>query len=157
MHPSDPAGAPGLALSLLRAAEWFDEALLESLERRGWPRLTRSQSQLFAALGPDGASVAELARRVGVTRQSMHHAVGSLVREGILTTHADQHDARAVVVALSPRGRRLVAAAQQELGALEVELAARIGTSAVAHLRAALALPWGAPPSAVPDEAVRPR
>ncbi|WP_380168669.1 MarR family winged helix-turn-helix transcriptional regulator [Jannaschia sp. R86511] len=147
MHPSDPADAPGLALALLRAAEWFDRALLDALAARGWPRLTRSQSQLFAALGPDGASVAELARRVGVTRQSMHSAVADLVGHGVLATRSDARDARAVVVTLTPRGQQLVREALRELGALEQVLAGRIGQDAVTALRDALARPWGEPPA----------
>lgn len=146
MHPSDPAGSPGLALSLLRAAEWFDEALRQRLEALGWPRLTHSQSQMFAALGPDGASVAELARRVGVTRQSMHHAVSALVTAGILRTSEDHRDARAHVVTLTPRGRRLVVTARTELDAIEDELALRIGAAAVDGLRTAVAVSWGEPP-----------
>jgi DNA-binding MarR family transcriptional regulator len=145
-----PAGeavpGPGLALALLRAADWFDEALRARLAADGI-RLTRSQAQVFAALGPGGASIADLARTVGVTRQSMHRQVAELVALGLLTTAADPDDARVSVVRRSRVGAAVVRRAGRELEQIESELARRIGARHVEALRAALGMDWGRPPA----------
>ncbi|WP_336921548.1 MarR family winged helix-turn-helix transcriptional regulator [Aquipuribacter sp. SD81] len=136
---------PNLALALLRAADWFDEALRARLADGG-VALTRSQAQVFAALEPAGSTTADLARRVGVTRQSMHRQVAELVSLGLLTTDADARDARLRVVRLTRVGAAVVRRARRELVAVEAELAERVGEDHVAALRDVLAQDWGSPP-----------
>jgi DNA-binding MarR family transcriptional regulator len=139
-------GPPALALALLRAANWFDDALRSRLAAGG-VSISRSQSHVFAALDPSGSSVAELARRVGVTRQSMHRTVGELVDLGLVQVQPDPVDRRAGVVRLSPTGLEQVRRAVVELSRIESELSGRIGADAVAGLRTALARDWGEPPT----------
>ncbi|MFC5381173.1 MarR family winged helix-turn-helix transcriptional regulator [Aquipuribacter nitratireducens] len=140
-----PDADPTLALALLRAADWFDDALRARLSRDG-VRLTRSQAQVFAALDPGGSSIAALARAVGVTRQSMHRTVGELVDLGLLDVGTDPDDARASLVRLTRVGAALVRRAARELREVEAELARRIGARRVAALRDALAADWGPAP-----------
>lgn len=140
-------GRPALALALLRAAQWFDDALRSQLAAGG-VAVSASQSHVFAALGPSGASVAQLARQVGVTRQSMHRTVGELVDLGLLEVVPDPADGRAVLVRHTRAGRALVRRAVSHLREIEAELAERIGADRVEGLRAALADDWGPPPTA---------
>lgn len=137
---------PGLAIALLRASDWFDAALRARLEALGWPGLNRSQSLVFANLDRDGVRPAELARRVGVSRQSMQALLEGLVDHDLVAVEDDPHDGRATRCVLTARGRRLVAAAGEELRGVEAELASRIGRAAVADLRCALDHDWGDPP-----------
>lgn len=139
-------GQPALALALLRAARWFDDALRSRLADDGVV-VSASQSHVFAALGPSGASVAELARQVGVTRQSMHRTVGELVELGLIEVVPDPADGRAVLVRYTRAGRAMVRQAVSHLREIEAELAGRIGAEGVAGLRAALADDWGPPPA----------
>jgi DNA-binding MarR family transcriptional regulator len=134
----------GLAAALLEASDWLNEALLDELALRGWPRLTRTQSQVFLHLGA-GRRPAELARRVGITRQSMQTLLQGLEEEGLVAQ--ERQAARAVLVRLAPRGEALVADARTALRGLERELERRIGASHVRALRSALAADWGARPS----------
>jgi DNA-binding MarR family transcriptional regulator len=144
-----PNAARPLAAGLVAAAEWFNGALLDQLADRGWPRLSRNQSQVFPLLSAEGsASPSDIARGLGITRQSAHTLLGQLVDLGILERAADPADGRRTLVALSARGRALARDAREILAELEAELARRIGEDAVEALRRALAADWGDPPSA---------
>jgi hypothetical protein len=61
-----------LASLLLRASRWFDRQLLEGLQAAGWPALTAAQSLVLAHLDRTGTPPAELARRLGHSRQATH-------------------------------------------------------------------------------------
>lgn len=114
---------PGfLALQLLKAGRWFDEKLLDGLAAKGWPRLTGPQSQLFARLDREGTPPAELARRLGTTRQSTQDLVGGLERLGLLEVIDDPSRRRGRLVRLTPDGRRIARDARQLLVELEARL-----------------------------------
>lgn len=130
------------------ARRWFEEGLLAALEADGVPPVTPPQVQLFAALDRDGTTVAELARRTGVTRQTVHQAVHSLVAVGLLEQVPDPASVRQRLIRRTTAGRRAHDRARRALDWLEARLADRIGDDAVAALRAALEAPWGEPPAA---------
>lgn len=155
LTPSDGAG-PGdvpLAAALLHAAEWFNDALLTRLVAGGWPELSRNQARVFAVLDDDGASQSEVARRLGIARQSAHTLLHTMVELDLLAI-VSRSDRGARVV-LAPRGRRMAAAARALLDELEDELAARIGRDRVDGLRGALEVPWG--PTPIDPSPSRPR
>jgi DNA-binding MarR family transcriptional regulator len=116
---------PPLARLLLFAGRWFDARSREELERRGWPRLTAAQSLLFAQLGDDQVPPAELARRLGHTRQATSELVDGLVRLGLLARGDDPARRGGRLVCITPRGRALAADAYQVLLDLEAGLGAR--------------------------------
>lgn len=133
----DP-GAP-LALLLQRVSRWLDALLLAELERQGWPRLSPSQSLVFAYLDHDGTSPAELARRMGSSRQATAQLIDGLVELGLLSVADDERRRRGRLVRLSVRGRELAVAAAQ----VHRDLEHRLGDDRVESLRSALAeLPW---------------
>ena len=137
-----------LAAALLDGAEWFNTALLSRLEDAGWPALSRNQSRVFPLLGPDGTSQVEVARGLGITRQSAHTLLGQLEALGIVERRPDPTDGRSSIVLLTRRGRALAADAGRILGDLEGELARRLGADHVEALGAALRLDWGDAPVA---------
>ncbi|MEV8020122.1 MarR family transcriptional regulator [Streptomyces sp. NPDC086554] len=130
------------------ARRWFDDALLAALEGAGATPVSPTQAQLFAVLDEEGTTVSELARRMGVTRQTAHQAVHGLVSAGLLEQTPDPESARRRLIRRTPEGERVHRRAERILDGLEDQLAERIGRSAVAALRAALEAPWGRPPQA---------
>lgn len=62
------------------ARRWFEEGLLAALEAAGATPVSPTQAQLFAVLDDQGATVSELARRMGAKRQTVHQAVHGLRR-----------------------------------------------------------------------------
>jgi DNA-binding MarR family transcriptional regulator len=143
---SSTSTGPNLALALLKASDWFNDALLRRLHANGWPTVTRSHSLVFANLDPAGTRPAELARRLGITRQSMQKLLQAMVELDLVEVSVDDRDARATVVHLTAAGKVLMKSARRELALLERELARRIGMQNVDALRSVLALSWGDPP-----------
>lgn len=128
------------------ARRWFEEGLLAEVGGDGGPAVTPPQVQLFAQLDEDGTTVAELARRMGVTRQTVHQAVHALVAAGLLEQVPDPSSARQRLIRRTAEGRRAHERARHALDRLEGRLAERIGAEAVAALRSALEAEWGEPP-----------
>ncbi|SFP78121.1 DNA-binding transcriptional regulator, MarR family [Geodermatophilus dictyosporus] len=144
------SGAPPLAALLLMASRQLDAALREELAARGWPRLSGAQSLVFAFLDPDGTPPAELARRLGSTRQAAQDLVAGLTRLGLLEVVADPARRRGRLVRRTSTGRDLAADAGAVLAALEAGLGER-----AAGLRRLLAAPLdlpASPPAASGDE-----
>ncbi|WP_019854025.1 MarR family winged helix-turn-helix transcriptional regulator [Actinopolyspora mortivallis] len=130
-----------------QARHWFEEALTETLRRRGQTPVSPTQLQLFSVLDEQGATISELAQWMGVTRQTTHQAVHGLMEAGLLERSAHPESARRRLVRRTPLGRRLHREAEAVLEELERELARRIGSDTVEQLRAALESSWGEPPN----------
>ena len=133
-----------------RAARWLEEGLLARLAAAGWTDVTRAHSHVFAHLDKEGTRPAELARRMGVTRQAAHQTIQELVDRGFLELAADPRNKRARRAVLTARGKRVVADARDIVRELEDTLERRIGRKRVARLRRALESDWGAPVADVP-------
>ncbi|MEV7198196.1 MarR family winged helix-turn-helix transcriptional regulator [Streptomyces sp. NPDC093510] len=127
------------------ARRWFEEGLLAAMEAAGAAPVSPTQVQLFAVLDDEGTTVSELARRMGVTRQTAHQAVHGLVGAGLLQQVPDPASARQRLIRRTPEGEHAHREAGAVLERLEALLAERIGTAATDALRAALEAPWGPP------------
>jgi len=138
-------GAGNLGALLVRAFRWFEEGLAGDPDTAHLPRLSGTQFMTLASLDDDGTSIAELARRVGVTRQAMHQQVGEMEKAAVVELVDSATDRRVKLVKLSLLGRTLDRKAAQAIDALERDLSMRIGKDAVAGLRATLAADWGVP------------
>lgn len=132
------------------ARRWFEEGLLAALEAAGATPVSPTQAQLFAVLDDHGTTVSELARRMGVTRQTAHQAVHGLVAAGLLEQIPDPASARQRLIRRTEEGERAHLQAVDILERLEEQLAERISRQAVDALRAALETPWGRPPPPKP-------
>lgn len=123
--------SPPLALLLLRASRWFDRQLLEALQQAGWPALSPAQSLVFAHLDRAGTTPAELARRLGTTRQATADLLAGLVRLDLLVLEANPARRGGRLVVLTEQGRALARDAARLLADLESGL----GDQRVAELR----------------------
>jgi DNA-binding MarR family transcriptional regulator len=114
-----------LALLLLRASRWFDQQLLEGLQRAGWPTLSPAQSLVFAYLDPAGIPPAELARRLGHSRQATQQLLNGLVALDLLALRPNPARRGGLLVTLTDRGQSLTRDARRLLAGLEHDLGAR--------------------------------
>jgi DNA-binding MarR family transcriptional regulator len=139
---SEEGNLPLLAL-LHRAARRWSEELVERLNAAGVDPITPAHTTVLAHLGNDASlSVAELARRADVTRQTMHHCVMRLVDEGLLTSTPGHGFPRSTLIGLTAAGRQRREIALGILHQLEAELGSELGPDALAQLRDSLTRGW---------------
>lgn len=147
--PSSPPEPEPLVRLLWRAHSWFRSALVGALEAQDDPAaISPAHVTLLSQLPPEGTSIAELARRVGVSSPTAHQWVHELAAMDIVTVEARSTSARTKLVLLTDTGQRRREQTMRMLAGLEAALAQRIGATAVAALRGALEAPWGPPETA---------
>lgn len=132
----------GMTLVMLVSAA-FDASvrtLHERLPELGFPDIRPVHcTNVFRVIDVGGTRPSELARRAGVTPQSMAEFVRYLESCGYLERHPDQNDGRGRVVTLTQRGQAASAAARQAFAELEHRWTQAIGPDRLVEIRAALA------------------
>lgn len=144
MSEENPSNAsPPLLTLLQRGVRWFSDELLENLADAGVDSITPAHAAILAHLDTGTAlSIAELARRAGVARQTMHRAVTQLVEEGLLTSTAGTGFPRSSLIALTDAGSQRRDIASGILRRLEDVLATQLGTAALTELRESMTRAW---------------
>ena len=144
MDAEDRAGAdPPLLTLMQRGVRWFSDELVERLGAAGVEPITPAHVVVLANVNGDtSVSVAELARRAGVTRQTMHRAVTQLVDDGLLTSTPGPGFPRSTVIGLTDAGHRRRDVAAGILRDLEQVLEGRLGPAALAELRDTMTRAW---------------
>ncbi|MFJ9370019.1 MarR family winged helix-turn-helix transcriptional regulator [Nocardia sp. NPDC101769] len=144
MARTDSSAAELSLLALLqRAVRWFQDGLTEGMTNAGVEPITPAHMLVLGHLrSRDPISIAELARLAGVTRQTMHRAVGQLDREGLVTVDQAAGYPRTAQVRITATGADRRTRATRILATLEAELGSVLGSEATRQLRATLASPW---------------
>lgn len=136
-------GEPLLGPLVRQAYKWFAEGMVAAFEADAEPPLTMVQVELFANIDLEGTSIAELARRCSVTRQTAHRLVHELVSAEMVELVPDLTSARRKLVRATRRGHQHLLTGQLTLMRLEDRLVERLGEQAVADLRDLLGKGWG--------------
>jgi DNA-binding MarR family transcriptional regulator len=106
-------------------------AMADEVQRRiaadGMGDLRFADGFVFQHLVPGPLSIGELAERMAVTQQAASKAVADLERRGYVERVAGAEDARVRNVSLTARGRAAIEAGRRHRGALEAELADKLG------------------------------
>jgi DNA-binding MarR family transcriptional regulator len=125
-------------LYLVRRAQFTTYLRLEErLEPFG---LTAAQYMVLSLLGHSGRlSSAQLSRRFEVAPQTMFKLLAPLRRKNLIARRGASSDRRALEVSLTPPGRRLLAACEEAVDALEEELFGVLTGRELRNLRALLA------------------
>lgn len=104
-----------------QTARLMVEELSERLQAAGYPDTFAAHHPVFENIDPEGTRLTLLADRAGMTHQSMGELVATLERRGYLERGADPSDGRARLVRLTPKGRRAVRQAIEEIAEIEAE------------------------------------
>jgi DNA-binding MarR family transcriptional regulator len=114
-HPL-PAASPGFLL--LRASNAWQRAVRETLEP--WD-LTHAQYVVLATLGATGAGAKqhELAGLAGMDPMTTSQVARTLEDKDLVRRSRHPHDGRALMLALTPRGRRVAARVTPAVEALD--------------------------------------
>jgi DNA-binding MarR family transcriptional regulator len=85
----------------------IEEGVASRMTARGWPRLGRAQMTAMLALAEDSTSMAQLARRLGVSRQAVHQTVKQLDAWNYVVRQSEARVDGTQIVRLTPAGRHL--------------------------------------------------
>ncbi|NGM18444.1 winged helix-turn-helix transcriptional regulator [Roseomonas stagni] len=138
MGSSEGTGPPyvgALAHQLYRLAR---ERVVQSIRDAGGTDVHETHLPVFSYPLPDGMRPADLARRLGMSRQAGNHAIQQLEALGYLERRPAPGGGTRRLVYLQPRGWRIAEAIWASMRALEAELAAEVGEERFATFMAVL-------------------
>ncbi|MDJ0343125.1 MarR family transcriptional regulator [Streptomyces sp. H10-C2] len=133
------ADAMSLTATLLAAAGGLTAAIHDGVVARGFDDLRPAHGFAFTRLAPGGATAADLAEHLGVTRQAASQMVEELVRKGYVERRPHPDDARARLVVLTDRGWACTRAAEESAADAVRPWAALLGERRLHALRDDLA------------------
>lgn len=108
--------------------------LLSAGDRLSRPSgLTSARWQILGVVDHDPATVAQVARTMGLARQTVQQTANTLARDGMIVFQDNPRDRRARVIALTPRGRGALRQVERRQAAWANAVADRM---AVTELRA---------------------
>jgi DNA-binding MarR family transcriptional regulator len=119
----------GFELPLLLAAAFraVIDGLHERLAEQGHPDVRPIHGFALQAIGPDGATVSELGRRLAVSKQAAAKTATGLERLGYVARLDHPTDGRAVQLLRSRRGEELLSLSAQIFGQLRAGWAYELG------------------------------
>jgi DNA-binding MarR family transcriptional regulator len=135
--PPDPPGFE-LPLLLLHGFRVLIDELHAELARQGHPDMRPMHGFVFQAIGPGGTTAAQLARRLGVSKQAAGKTIDHLERLGYLERGPDPADARRKVVRLTGRAFDALARSARVFDDLRARWAEVIGEERLRALEADL-------------------
>jgi len=139
-------GADSLILPLLQGFFWFDDGLQAQLQARGWTEVTRPQSMVMTNVVIGVQRPSDIARNLGVSRQSVHATINQMVEKGMLELVDDPEDGRSKIVVLSEVGQQMRTDANHAMEGMVEVLRQRIGARNVEALIRAFSADWGDAP-----------
>ena len=127
---------PGLLSSLVRTIEG---RIQSRLLRLGYGDVRPGHLGLLLQLDRNGARGSDLARRAGITKQSMGELVRELELADYVERRPDPRDGRARLIQPTGRGLMLIAHVRQAVAEVEGEAARQLGRERYAELQGTLA------------------
>lgn len=123
-----------LPVLLARAFRGLIDALHHELAERGHPEARPIHGFALQAIGPDGATLSELGRRLGVSKQAATKTAAGLERLGYIIREAHPSDARAVRLRRSRRGEELLSQSAEIFERLRASWATELGLERIQAL-----------------------
>jgi DNA-binding MarR family transcriptional regulator len=112
----------------------FETELLDELIDE-YPAVTPATNRVMLLIDQDGSQIGELARRAGITKQSMAEAVQTLEGIGLVRREPDPSDRRAKLVVLTDDGWRALLAGRTAAEAIQRRWTEALGERDMARLQ----------------------
>jgi DNA-binding MarR family transcriptional regulator len=137
---TDESSLPIPLPALLRhARHTYGAAMRAALAASGYDDIPGNGLYVIGALALGEAPLAQIIRELRVSKQAAGQLVDALVLRGYLDRQVDPADRRRLTVTLTERGRAAAATQSAARGAIDAELAARMGAEKIRHARDVLA------------------
>ena len=132
---------PGFMLPLLLAGAFREliDHLHAELAQHGHGQARPIHGFALQAIGPGGATVSELGRRLGVTKQAAAKTATGLTELGYITRRPSTHDGRATVLTRTARGEEMLNLSATIFDQLRRDWARRLGPEKVQAIEDGLA------------------
>lgn len=127
--------AENLKQLLIASSDWFAQEVMKGVQKSPYDYLSPAQSRLLANMGGKPMSMAELARRLAISRQAVHKMVMELSRRGILALQEDPGRRHGKLVVYTEKGRQLNRTGAQLIDRIELSLAQKLGAEQLANLK----------------------
>lgn len=134
--------SPTLRNLLLSRYELLYERSFATASEHGYGDVTPAMGRLFALVGLGSFSISELARRLAISRQSVHETVRIACDMGLVELAEHPENRRVRIVRFTEAGKRMSRTVVSVDRRVERELAGRIGARNVATLKRILAMEW---------------
>lgn len=136
---SRPLGRDDLGFLLAKATQRWNDLLAEGFAAAGYADVRPSYGSVLLPLyEEDGLQMGELARRSRLSKQTMTTLVRRVERDGLVERRPDPADARATLVALTPRARAFAPVAARVLEEVNALVRASLSPDELATLDASL-------------------
>jgi DNA-binding MarR family transcriptional regulator len=143
---ADPAPVPdgeswrrhNVGRLLNNAISRFEGRILQLMAQAGHGGFALSHITVTRNLDVEGTRATELARRAGITKQSMGELIRQLENSGIVARRPDPTDRRSRIVYFTPAGMAWLHAFRDALGQAETEMRAALGARGLDALKRAL-------------------
>jgi|SRR6267142_567043 DNA-binding MarR family transcriptional regulator len=119
----------------------YDRAFAKAAEY-GYGEVSPAMARLFIQIARRPLSISELARRLAISRQSLHETVQTACKMGLVELADDPDNRRIRIVRFTESGKRMSRTVLSVDRRMERELAGRIGTRNVETLKRILAMEW---------------
>jgi DNA-binding MarR family transcriptional regulator len=130
-----------VAQLLFKCARLVNEQAIERVNAKAGksgPPLRASHTALFPHLSSEGVRGADLAKKLGVSKQAVSQLVTELEEWGVVEQVTDPKDGRAKLVRFTPKGEQGLLHGLSVLRGLEEELSDKIGKRRMQELHTAL-------------------
>ena len=129
-----------VAQLLFKCARLVNEQAIARVNERATvsPPLRAAHTALFPHLNAEGVRGADLAKKLGVTKQAVSQLVTELEEWGVVEQIADPQDGRAKLVRFTKKGEQALLQGLAVLGELEAELTDKVGKLRMHELHTAI-------------------
>lgn len=122
------------------AIQRFEKRVLEVLAAAGYGNFTLSQMTITRNLDVGGTRATEIAKRAGITKQSVGELIGQLEEIGLIERIPDPDDKRARIVHFTPTGLAWLEAFEIAIKQAEREMQDELAASSFMQVKQGLAL-----------------
>jgi len=120
---------------LRKSLEWIESEQALLLEESPYKAASPAEVKLFAALGGKSKSIADLSRRLAVSRQAAHQTVKKLSARGLVVLEHAENNRRDKIVKITEEGMQARKLTAKHFRQIEAKMSKNIGKKNLESLR----------------------